>query len=287
MDLHQFDAYRHRTSTETGEMSYLDVGVGPVALFVHGLGTNALLWRNVIGAVGPQRRCVALDLPLHGRTPAAPGQDFTLPALAAVVEGLRAALDLGQVDLVANDTGGAVAQVYAAQHPQHLRTLTLIDCETEGNVPPAAFQPTVDAAAAGLLSAGAADLLADLSAARGLAFGSGYQDVENLPFDVVEAYLHPVLGTFERAQEFERFLLSIHDDDLRAVQPQLRRLTVPTLIVWGTDDPFFELSHAKSLADLIPGAAGVAEIDGGRLFLPDERAADLVPLLLDHWRRHP
>ncbi len=65
-------------------MSCLDVGSGPVALFVHGVGTNALLWHHIIDAFADDRRCVAIDLPLHGRTPAAPGQDFSLSALADV-----------------------------------------------------------------------------------------------------------------------------------------------------------------------------------------------------------
>lgn len=286
MDLESLEAFRRTAATAVGEVSYLDVGSGRVAMFLHGAGTNALLWRHVIGLLADERRCIALDLPLHGRTPARPGQDFALPALAEVVEALRAALRLDQIDLVANDTGGAVAQIYAVRYPRHLRTLTLTNCDTQGNLPPEAFKPTIDAAAAGQISASLPALLADpaqLAVVRDLVFGTGYADVEHLGLDVAEAFLQPVLGTVERAREFERFLLSIRDEDLRAVESQLRRLTAPTLLAWGTDDIFFDLSWARWLHSAIPGVTRLAEIDGGRLFLADERAADLVPLLREHW----
>jgi pimeloyl-ACP methyl ester carboxylesterase len=87
MTIIELEAHRRTITTPHGPVSCIDVGSGPVALFVHGLGTNALLWRHVIRAFADDRRCVAIDLPLHGRTPAAAGQDFSLSALAEVGRG--------------------------------------------------------------------------------------------------------------------------------------------------------------------------------------------------------
>jgi pimeloyl-ACP methyl ester carboxylesterase len=81
----ELEAHRRTITTRQGLVSCLDVGSGPPALFVHGVGTGALLWHHVIDAFADGRRCVAIDLPLHARTPAAPGQDFSLTALADVV----------------------------------------------------------------------------------------------------------------------------------------------------------------------------------------------------------
>jgi pimeloyl-ACP methyl ester carboxylesterase len=78
-----------------------------------------------------------------GRLAVRPGQDLSLTGLAKVVEDFCAALDLTGVDLVANDTGGAVAQIVAAHQPERLATVTLTNCETQGNVPPLAFKPMV------------------------------------------------------------------------------------------------------------------------------------------------
>src|SRR5438045_9288824 len=113
MQLTDLEAHRHSIATRSGEISYIDVGTGPVALFVHGIATNHYLWRNVIGALSAQRRCIALDLPLHGRSPVADGQDLSLTALAAGLEDFCDALGLTGIDLVANDTGGAIAQIFA------------------------------------------------------------------------------------------------------------------------------------------------------------------------------
>jgi pimeloyl-ACP methyl ester carboxylesterase len=285
MTIIELEAHRHTITTPHGPVSCIDVGSGPVALFVHGLGTNALLWRHVIRAFADDRRCVAIDLPLHGRTPAAAGQDFSLSALAEVVEGVCETAGLRSVDLVAHDTGGAVAQVFAARHSRRLRSLCLTNCETHDNVPPEAFKPTADLAASGALAAGAEALLADPEAARALVFGSGYEDVTHLDLELLRSFLDPVLGTPERARQFERFILSLRPDDLLAAEPQLARLTVPTLIVWATQDVFFDLSWAYWLKSLIPGAGEVIEIDGGRLFFPEERPADLIDALQKHWAR--
>ena len=285
MTIIELEAHRHTITTPQGPVSCIDVGSGPVALFVHGLGTNALLWRHVIQACADDRRCVAIDLPLHGRTPAAAGQDFSLSALAEVVEGVCETAGLRSVDLLAHDTGGAVAQVFAARHSSRLRSLCLTNCETHDNVPPEAFKPTADLAASGALAAGAEALLADPEAARALVFGSGYEDVTHLDLELLRSFLDPVLGTPERARQFERFILSLRPDDLLAAEPQLARLTVPTLIVWATQDVFFDLSWAYWLKNLIPGASEVIEIDGGRLFFPEERPADLIDALRRHWAR--
>ena len=136
MDLQEYDRHRRMVHTGAGAVGYAEVGSGRTAPFVHGVGTNGSLWRNVIGALREERRCIALDLPLHGRSPATADQDFSLTGLAAVVEGFCAHLGLTGVDLVANDTGGAVAQIVAAHQPHLLATLTLTNCETVGNVPP-------------------------------------------------------------------------------------------------------------------------------------------------------
>jgi pimeloyl-ACP methyl ester carboxylesterase len=292
MQLTELEEHRHSIATRSGEISYIDVGpvgpvgpvgTGPVALFVHGVATNAYLWRNVIGALSGKRRCVALDLPLHGRSPVTAGQDLSVAALAAGLEDFCDALGLTGIDLVANDTGGAVAQVFAARHPERLATLAFTNCDTAGNLPPEDFKPTVELARAGDLAPTAVALFADLDAAAKVAFGNGYEHLDRVDPAVIRSYLEPCFGSLERAREFERLLAAMDDADLEAVTPRLRELTVPTLIVWGTGDAFFDVSWAYRLRDTIPGTTRVVTVDGARLFFPDERAMDLVPHLEQHW----
>jgi len=283
MQLKELEAHRHTITTRSGEISYLDIGTGPVALFVHGISTNAYLWRNVISALAGQRRCIAIDLPLHGQSPVTAGQDLSIAALAAGLEDFCDALGLTGIDLVANDTGGAIAQIFAARHPQRLATLTLTNCDTSGNLPPEAFKPMIELASAGNLAPSAVALFGDLSGAAQVAFGSAYEHVDQVDPEIIRAYLEPCFGTMERARQFERLLTALDAGDLAAVTPQLSELTVPTLMVWGTGDTFFDVSWAYWLRDTIPGTTGVVTVDGARLFFPEERPMDLVPHLEQHW----
>jgi pimeloyl-ACP methyl ester carboxylesterase len=284
-DLAQIETFRRTLDTSVGPVSCLDVGDGPVALFIHGVGTNALLWRHVLGALADERRCVAIDLPLHGQTPAPVGRELDLAAMADAVEAFCQAADFDVVDLVANDTGGAVAQIFAARHPQRLRSLCLTNCDAHDNIPPDAFAPTVELAAAGGIEAGAGDLLADLAGARAAVFAMGYEDPDQPPLDVVARFLEPVLSTPERARAFEHLLVSMKPDDLLSIEADLAAITAPTLVVWGTADDFFALSWAHWLDHLIAGSTGVVEVEGARLFFVDERADDLVAALRPLWAR--
>src|SRR5579864_1606882 len=283
MQLPELEAHRHTAATRSGAISYLDIGSGPVALFLHGIATNAYLWRHVIGALANQRRCIAVDLPLHGRSPVTAEQDLSLAALAAGLDDFCEALGLTGIDLVANDTGGAIAQILAARHPQRLATLTLTNCDTADNLPPEAFKPMIELAAAGNLAPSAVAMFADLEAAARVSFASGYENLDRIDRDVIRSYLEPCFGTIERARHFERLLVALDAGDLQAVMPRLRELTVPTLVVWGTGDVFFEVSWAYWLRDTIPGTTRVVTVDGARLFFPEERPMDLVPHLEQHW----
>jgi len=283
MQLSELNAHRHTATTRFGEISYLDLGAGPTALFVHGIATNAYLWRHVMDALSGQRRCIAIDLPLHGQSPVTAEQNLSLAALAAGLDDFCEVLGLTGIDLVANDTGGAIAQIFAARYPQRLATLTLTNCDTVDNLPPEAFKPMVELAAAGNLAPSAVSMFANLEAAAQISFASAYEHLDRIDRDVIRSYLQPCFGTIERARQFERLLVSLDVGDLQAVMPQLRELTVPTLVVWGTGDAFFDVSWAYWLRDTIPGTTRVVTVDGARLFFPEERPMDLVPHLEQHW----
>jgi pimeloyl-ACP methyl ester carboxylesterase len=284
---HPLDQHRRTIQTTSGPISAIDVGHGPVALFVHGVGTGALLWRNVIEQLQGERRCIAIDLPLHGHSPARPDQDFSLAALAELVEHVCAALDLEHVDVAANDTGGAIAQIFAARHPDRLATLTLTDCETHDNVPPAPLKSTVLLARIGVFAPISRLIARNESLARKLVFASGYQHPQLLSDEIVRAFLQPLFGTAESARQFQRWMASSNPRDLLAAEAALRQLHVPTLVVWGTDDVFFPRHWAYWLKDTIPGVTEVVELERARLFFPDERADELVVHLRRHWQVHP
>src|SRR6478735_10447424 len=216
MSFARFDPHRITIPTPLGDVAAIDLGQGDPALFVHGVGTNAHLWAGVLDALGDERRCIAIDLPGHGRSPVSADQDLTIGALAELVEAFCATHALERVDLVAHDTGGAIAQVFAARHPERLRSLVLTNCDCHDNIPPAVFAPTVELARQGLLAPTAAGLLADPIAARDLVFGMGYEDIDVLDEERTLDYLTPVAGTPERALAVERLLAGLEPSDVLA-----------------------------------------------------------------------
>src|SRR5262249_44953141 len=108
----------------------------------------------------------------------------------------------------------------------------------------------------------------------------------HLSLEMVRAFLEPVLGSPDKAKQFERMLSLLEPHDLLAAEPALAQLTVPTLVVWGTDDVFFDVRWAYWLRDTIPGVREVVELPGARLFFPDERAAELATHVVRHWTEY-
>src|SRR5205823_8247711 len=166
-------------ATRFGDIGYSEQGSGPAALFVHGIFHNGHLWRHVVERLKDIRRCIAVDLMAHGDTRIAPNQDVSFAAQADMLEAFCAALGLDQVDLVANDSGSGIAQIFAAHHPGRIRSFTITNGDVHDNWPPPNFERTRKAAAAGLLAPAVTRMLTDLEFARST-FASGYEHPEKL-----------------------------------------------------------------------------------------------------------
>src|SRR6202042_1252845 len=170
---------RRSVEIPSGRISYLEQGSGPVALFVHGVLLNGYLWRHQLAGLSDIRRCLAVDLLAHGNTEIAPDQDVSVTANAKMLEEFLDALNIDQVDLVGNDSGGGIAQIFAALNPERVRSLTLTDCDAHDNWPPDAFKPFLAMAAAGGLRGTIDALLSDKSVYRSAqALGPAYEHPE-------------------------------------------------------------------------------------------------------------
>jgi pimeloyl-ACP methyl ester carboxylesterase len=272
-----------QVETSFGRIGYSDQGSGPAALFVHGVFLNGYVWRHVIDRVADRRRCFAIDLMSHGTSPVDEQQDISFRTQAAMLEDFCEQLGLDQVDLVANDSGGAIAQIFATRHPSRIRSLTLTNCDVHDNYPPSAFSVTRAAAASGRFSARRTELLADIELSRA-GFGLAYERPDLVSAETLRTYLGPLLATVQATRNLERWLTSSGDcSQTVEIEPLLRRLRAPTLIVWGNADVFFPLKWAYWLRDTIPGTRQVIELDGAKLFFPEERPGELALALRSHW----
>lgn len=275
---------KKRVETPSGRIAYIEKGAGPVALFVHGVLLNGNLWRNQLDALSDVRRCIAIDLLAHGNTQIDPKQDVSATANAQMIREFLDALRVDRADLIGNDSGGGIAQIFAALNPERVRSLTLTDCDAHDNWPPDAFKPFLEMVAAGGLRATLEAMLADKSIYRSAgALGPAYEHPDRVTDATIETYLRPFLRSDGRLHDLERFLLAFDCRHTLAIERSLRILQAPTLIVWGTDDVYFDLRWSHWLADAIPGTRRRVELQGARIFFPEERAEELNRELRAHW----
>jgi pimeloyl-ACP methyl ester carboxylesterase len=142
------------------------------------------------------------------------------------------ALAIDRIDLIGNDSGGGIAQIFAALNPGRVRTLTLTDCDTHDNWPPEPFKPFLEMAAAGGLRDTLSAMLSDKAIYRSPgALGPAYERPETVSDADIETYLGPLVRTEQRTRDFQRFLAAFDPRHTLAVEPQLRQLAAPTLLV--------------------------------------------------------
>jgi pimeloyl-ACP methyl ester carboxylesterase len=294
-------AARRTVTTSFGDIAYIEAGQGPVALFIHGVFLNADLWRQQLAALADLRRCIAVDLLAHGQSPCPPpGRELTLSLQADMIIALLDALKVEAVDLVANDSGGAVAQLIVARAPGRVRTLTLTNCEAHDNFPPESFEAVHRAACAGTLARGLSALAGDPMLAR-VSLASTFEQVEELSDETVLGFFGPFASP-SRAEAVQAYVAGMDNRVTIDIRDDLARFLGPTLIVWGTADETFDVSWARWLAQTIPGTVRCVEVDGAKLFFPLERPDalnrelrelwinaelhDFVNRYLDAWNRH-
>jgi len=246
---------------------------------------NGYLWRHQLAGLSDVRRCIAVDLLAHGDTEIAPDQDVSVTANATMLKEFLDALNIGQLDLVGNDSGGGIAQIFSASYPERVRSLTLTDCDAHDNWPPEAFKPFLAMAANGGLRATLEAMLADKNVYRSpQALGPAYENPQQVSDESIEKYLRPLVKTEQHTRDLQRFLAAFDNQHTVAIEAGLKTLQAPTLIVWGTDDVYFDVKWSRWLAETIPGTRRRIEFEGARIFFPEERWEEFNNELRAHWQ---
>lgn len=273
MDVAAFHATRRFVRTRFGRIAWVERGSGPAALFVHGLPLNGYQWRGALDRLSAHRRCVAPDLMGLGYSEIPEGQSLAPEAQAEMLAALLDALAIDAVDLVGSDSGGAVAQIFVARHPERVRTLLLTNCDVHEDSPPPALQPVIDASRAGtFVDQVLVPQLRDRSATMlptGLA-ACCYTWPDRLTDETLRCYLEPLAATPLRKAQLHDYCIELARNPLLALEPALRTSPVPMRVVWGTGDTIFSPASPAWLDRTFPKSRGVRRIDGANLFFPEE-----------------
>jgi pimeloyl-ACP methyl ester carboxylesterase len=273
LDQTGFQAARKFAATSFGRIAYVERGRGDAALFLHGFPLNGFQWRGAIERLSDQRRCIAPDFLGLGFTEVAKGQSVAPNAQVDMLASLLDHLKVATVDVVANDSGGAIAQLFALRYPQRVRTMLLTNCDVEPDSPPLALMPVIELARAGRFAdQWLAPWVADKALARsaeglgGLCYSKpGYPSDE-----AIDCYLGPLVSSAERKALTNAYAAALDPNPLAGIETQLKKCTIPTRIVWGTSDSIFSSASPDYLDRLLPNSQGVRRIEGAKLFFPEE-----------------
>jgi len=266
------------TKISQGTIRYREAGEGTPIVFLHGLLVDGRLWRKVTPLLQNRFHCIVPDLPLGSHTvPMDPIADLSPPGLARIVAEFLEALELDGVTLVGNDTGGAIAQITAANHPERIGRLVLTNCDAYENFLPPAFRPLQWAARVpGMLTAAMQGMR--LAPMRRLPTAYGRLIKRDFAGAPTREWVEPFLSDQRIRRDTVKVLQGIDPRHTFDAAEKLSRQERPTLLAWAREDRFFKPKFAERLAETIPGAR-LEWIEDSYTFVPEdqpERLAELV-----------
>lgn len=266
----------HEVQLPTATVRYREAGPAdaPVVVFVHGFAVNGLLWRHVVAALAGRYRCLVLEMPAGAHEIPVPDADLSLPGLAHLVGDALAALDVRDVTLVGNDSGGAVVQAVAAHRSERVARIVLTPCDTFDEFPPSPFRYLL---ALGWVPGGLWLLAqtARLRPVQRLPIAFGRLVRRPIPREIMDAYLAPMHTDRRIRRDGARLLRSIRSADLWEVTRRLPDFEGPALLVWHRGTGAFSLDHAEVLARLLPDARLVT-VEDTAAFIPEDQPAALA-----------
>ena len=251
---------------------------GRPIVFIHGYAMGRSLWRPVIERLSARGfDCLAPTWPLGAHTEAMnEGADLSMEGVAATVAELLEALDLDDVVLVGNDTGGAIAQLVAVGTPERLGALVLTSCDAFEHFPPPILKPLIAAAKVPPAFAAALQPMRTRFG-RKRAYGAlAHADIDHLASEWIE----PALTDSRVREDLRRFTASLTRETTVAAGARLPEFAKPALVAWSADDAFFPLEDGERLVAALPDAR-LEVVSGARTFSMIDRPDVLAELIAE------
>lgn len=246
---------RKEIDLPAGRIRYREAGSGKPIVFVHGYLVDGRLWDGVVDQLGGgEFRCIAADWPMGSQKIALnPDADLSPPGIAAIIASLLEALELEDVTIVGNDSGGAISQVLVTRHPQRIGRLVLTNCDTHENFPPGIFKAMPPLAKLpGAMQAMA--LPFRIGAVGRLAFKPFART--RIPDELVASWLAPSMHDSGVMHDLKKVTVGMNKRFTLEAATKLRGSQLPILLAWAPGDKYFPISYAERLS----GEAGNARI---------------------------
>jgi pimeloyl-ACP methyl ester carboxylesterase len=247
----------------------------PPVVFVHGLLVDARLWEPVaerLAADGIRSYAPTLPLGSHQR-PMNPDADLSPQGIAALTRDFLRALDLSDVTIVGNDTGGAICQLMLGGDTSRIGAAVLTNCDAFGSFPPRGLVPLFHALRHPGLVACMAPALRSKAVRHGpLAFGP----LSSGPLDgaLTSDWIQPLAGKAIR-HDLAKFARGVRPGLLLDAASRFGQFTGPVRILWGDADRYFRVELGRRLSEAFPHAT-FATVPAARTFLPLDRPDDVA-----------
>lgn len=248
-----------------GPIRYREAGEGKPVVFVHGYLVDHRLWDGVVDRLSDRFRCIAPDWPLAAHQVAMnPDADLSPPGLARLISDFLAKLELEDVTIVGNDSGGAISQVLVTTHPDRIGRLVLTNCDTHENFPPGPFKlmPPL-AKLPGGMQLIAAPFRIEAIARRAFApFAK-----TKIPNDLIASWMKPAKTDRAVLRDAGKVTAGMNKRYTLAAAEKLRSSQLPIRLIWAPGDRVFPISYAERLAG-DSGNAEIVQIQDARTFVP-------------------
>ena len=256
---------RREIDLPAGRIRYREAGEGRPVVFVHGYLVDGRLWDGVVDRLSPTHRCLAPDWPMGAQQiPMRPEADLTPYGVADLIASFLEALDLDDVTIVGNDSGGAISQVLVTRHPERIGRLVLTNCDTYENFPPGIFKalPKVAAVPGGMTMISAPFRIGALARAAFRPFTN-----DPLPPALIESWMRPGLDNPGVRDDVGKFTVGMDKRYTLEAAEKLRHTDIPVLLAWAPGDWLFPIEAAERLASEVPNGR-IVEIADAKTFVP-------------------
>lgn len=285
MNAPEFQASRKFADTPFGRIAYVERGSGPVALFVHGFPLCSYQWRHALDELSPVRTCVAPDMMGLGYSEIPDKQDISFESQAKMLAAFLDAKGVREVDIVANDSGGGMSQVFAAACPNRVRSLTLTNCEVADLWLTPMLEPFFSSLASGAALQGVKMMVGNPEVVHAQ-LGPTYENAAAiLTPEVIKLYLGPLVESDQRCAQLQKFGDAKRNmAQLVSAGQKLRESKFPAQVIWGDADTAFDKEKSLDwLRKNIGGMRKVTLVPRAKLFWPEEHPRLLTVLLREFW----